>query len=578
MILLDNNFIREVLKSYDRGRTSQDKPNYHQAERFIRYISQVYERAKQAENNYVVLMCRRCLIVFCLISFICCKYDPKEYKRILCDDDLLELNKNSNAFVVDDIIIHGRTVSRLCQELDERSIKFRVSAFQRSIDANCLSKRVTSSYDYLEGSDVNEIHWHTFSNKLIDLIIKCRIPYTTFTYSFIHNCDDTVLKFNNFEKFEQVPQLYANDSQKLTVYFDTNYIRFPLLKLICRCACIREYSSSKESGYIHIPFVFIDVIDCTLFPVLAVKAKKYLPQSVCDVFSSSKYDLEYKTRLLSFLLSYCYGCVSLDIDSINANLDVQRTEIVKSIVSKSFRTTFDDVLAISLDKCRSFLNLELSLQSEDTADPNEMDQIFGVWKYNAQLEQLSDERYAEVIEAAISELHRENEARAIERQESLCGYKLSDILISLTPNKSIYLVLSSMISLWDTGKASYYFKERGNKVYGCITDGEQAYRIEYQQCVPYAYSIMRLKGVLSFCKNPSALMHDYFKMLKESAHEIGLPVNYQREFEIAQQFLEDKSLLELKLGLGETFKYPDFSGKLNERTEDFLSSTLYKYD
>ncbi len=517
---------------------------------------------KSTDDNapcYVVLMCRRWLIVYEIIRHA--YFADFDEKRILCDDDLtpLEKDNNSRVMISDDIIIHGRTVMSMFDKINQKQHNTNVSAFFRKYDAEKLD---LSIFEPLTGRSVTEWEWRNLSNRLIELIIKSKTPYTTFTYSFVTKTNKSlnIPTIGFVEISAENEKIFEDCGIQLKVHFAFSTENYPLLSGICSHVCIREYKYPDDST-IYIPFVFIPQIGKEIFNQLATH--KEFPESVRDVFISDR-SPEYKTRLLSFLLSYTYGRVTLKIDEENDKIDMDKMDVINSIISKSFISTFYDITMLSTEKCSEILMIPFSKNSVEnvvTIDENN-EKFFPFKKTDIQIGKSS----RHIINEALAELHSKNEEKAKNSDgESLWGYRISDIIDGFNLDKCReYLV--SLISQWDIGTGTYCFKEYGDYVYGTVSDGEQAYRIEYQRFKPYARTCFLLRKYSPFCHKKG----EYLDFIKKSPVNDKLPSNFVDEFTNAEKFFEDK--LSTELENMKNLKTVEWEELLYNQTQAFLSN------
>ena len=519
---------------------------------YFKKVSEIV--SSKQDGQYAILLCRRSLIVYEIVRCIC---NLPKLNHILCSDDLTVLKSGDKAIVVDDIIIHGRTVSELYNRLKSMGIEGSASAFYKKYNAEFLSDEILESYQYICGRNVTESEWHDFSNRLIDLIIKTKIPYTTFTYSFAFEKACALVRKNVYDVVN-VKQVTMNESDmKMSVYFDKQYkTDFVLLGNLCNFVCIRQYNSLQDSGYIYIPFVFISFLDKTVFDTLADSFNKIsMPSSIIEVFAEDVYSMEYKARFLSFLLSYAYGVIAIE----SGEVDAQRTEVIKSIIGKSFIHSFEDVLSLSEEQCRKILMLDIKNVQDVPNTLSEDADFFTDFNVNAKCD------YTKFITDTIIDLHKENEKRVSNKNKSSWGCKVGDILSTLNGNVD---AIGFLISMWDIGKASLSFRECGDIVYGCVADGEQAYRIEHQANAPYARSVLFLRSAFAFIDDLSwdTFLQKYFDYLEANCVDLNIPNDYRSRILQCNEFLQNKAITSLNAS-GCSFHFGD---KLYERTQAFL--------
>lgn len=533
-----------------------------EANSLVNYAHKLAEIASDDDNpRYVVLMCRRWLIIYEIIRHAC--FSSIDEQRILCDDDLFPLEKKGDCCVLvsDDIIIHGRTAMKMYNYLTKNGHKTNVSAFFRKYNAEKLNLEVFNS---LSGRPVTEFEWKDLSNRMIEFIIKSKIPYTTFTYSFVTRenkfLDFSLHDFKQETAYQE--KILKECNVNMTVHFAVSFDGYKLLSKICSHVCIREYKYGDGST-IYIPFVVIPQIRKDIFNELS-KCDD-LPASVKEVFNS-KVCSDYKARLLSFLLGYIYGKVTFkNSDNIN-NLDENKMIVIDSIISKSFTSTFHDIMALSMDESYKILTYSIENNSLEDSSNNEIDEHFFAFGNDHEKLNLSPR---DLINDALSKLHNKNEELAKDKNSiSLWGYRLSEIFDNFEMDER-YNCLANLISLWDIGRGGYCFKECGDYVYATVSDGEQVYRIQDQKFNSYARSYFLLRK-----HDPFYSSKEYIDFIQKDSQGDGFPDNFSSEFSEAEIYFNDK--LSSDLEIMKSLETPEWEERLYNKTLAFLSKKKRK--
>lgn len=512
----------------------------------------------ESKEKCIILMGRRWFIVFEIIcNFF--GYDTTDPK-ILCDDDISRLKSHHSQIIIsDDIIIHGRTVMDLYKKLSCRFNEISITAFLRRYNAEVLdlSKYVPLDDDY----PVTDFEWRDLSNRLINFIIRSKVPYTTFTYSFVTQYS----AWENDADFLSIvvkPKIFNDNNIDVIVHFDQRN-RFILLSTLCKYVCIREYKY-PDGTTIYIPFVFINVVNNSVFESIALAGKSILPKSIISVLEDkADFDINYKARLLSFILSYAYGRLILTNKTMDV-LDNGIMPIINSIISKSFTSTFNDVISLDEGKCRLILNLNIGENNSSFGESiNDVKSQF----YSFNINDYEEIDASNVLSSALSKLHEENEKRALQNANStLWGYKVIDLIDGFKLKSNIYYYLADLISLWDTGKGSYYFQECGDFTFGTVSDGEQAYRIKYEKYGVYASSYFLLRKYLNFDQEKEYI-NDYMNYIKRQIPECYNL--FSKYFIDACQFFKDKISLDVKEDWDKQYEVLLFNNTMNYIKEKY---------
>ena len=89
--------------------------------------------------------------------------------------------------------------------------------------------------------------------------------------------------------------------------------------------------------------------------------------------------------------------------------------IYKSIISKSFSDTFQDILSLSEELCYKILSLDI------TNSHNTVQTVSNNTNFFTDFGEFAKDDYAKFITNAIMSLHEENERRAYNKTKSLWG-------------------------------------------------------------------------------------------------------------------------------------------------------------
>lgn len=421
--------------------------------------------------------------------------------------------KHKGLLILDDIIIHGRTLNELLENLLENTDytvdDIRVNSVVVSKDAECFStalkeclvKDTDNAPKYVDASA-----WKQLSNKFVALIQYSGRSYAAFTDAF--ECDAEYVPEKEFaycvSGIESKAQLEANI--KMQVYFKNEY-----KNLVGLNQCLRYYTrkSDKINAKIAIPFVSLPMMkvdkwreyykDVALFnnSNMYIKHRADSVQEKLDVFAykliSNIASNLYATQLrfTKATTNNLFGSFNIKVDSIEYNNVIKGVkELLKRIETENRKPIF---ACYTTDTPKDSVHPDWSEQAlaEETDILTSAESV-ALWR--SVLQQYRTEKVTQVqLRSMLTEyldvLHSKNEMYAAKKQPRLAGIPLYALFVVLQRfNKQYNWCLESMdyrsfyayaMSLWDVGIASYnvgVFTFNCEKyIGGCITDGEQAY-------------------------------------------------------------------------------------------------------
>ena len=137
------------------------------------FVETINEFAKK--YTHVILMARRCLLLYEIFN----RNNTSKPLNIKSNLDLSEINSNDSVLIVDDIIIHGRTVNELYNKIKK--------------DIGVSDVRILAYYRYAESLEINGLihawpvtasEWRDLSDKLVNVILHVQMPYVTYVPTF----------------------------------------------------------------------------------------------------------------------------------------------------------------------------------------------------------------------------------------------------------------------------------------------------------------------------------------------------------------------------------------------------------
>lgn len=495
--------------------------------------------------THVILMARRCILLYEIFNRNFAK--PQNIKSNL---NLNEIKSDDSVLIVDDIIIHGRTVGTLYQKLKEEYhvSKVNVLAYYRyvnSLEINGL----------IDAWIVTSSEWRDLSDKLVNVILHAKMPYVTYVPTFKQK-NKSKIKFNK-NRFSNRPlKNNANKTSTFTgsVYFDNNFCEFPLLRYLCKSVCIREYKYYEMPNHYYIPMVFINNINKNIIESFFYNIKNILNFNIYNTVYS-QYSSTYKSELITLILSFLYGKYMFDACGELASIEYYPT-----VLKYSFTQELIDTLnSIDIETIRRFFNTSLTEKNSYTTITNpkttssEKNPEYLIKKYK--YEYLKDDCDS-VMFACLSALHMANENSAnnisvydnITNKTKRYSYNLNllfDFVANSCNTSDAYLYYAALISLCDVGYASYWFREHQTDVDSVITsvidDGEQVYKINCILAEEFVKTLRYLYNYTLFftSKTFENIFNDFFKYMKSYCKDIETKIFKKTPIEYLKNAVKD---------------------------------------
>lgn len=508
------------------------------------------------EYDYVVLMARRCLLLYDIFNF-----EAKNLPtNIISDLNLDKIEKGKKILIVDDIIIHGRTVHNLYTNLVNKGKNVNILVYYKYVKSLPIE-------GLIGGLPVTRDEWHDLSDRLVSIVLKANVPYATFVPAFSISND---VSFND-RFFEAAINCRANMDCNFDakVYFTRDLKKFPLLNQLCCAAGVRKYFYNNSENSIYIPTVFIKSLNAELFDKIIANDKicEVLGYDIIEIFGTGL-SLNYKSILLTFILSFLYGKLVLSVLGINTtDFGDSYHSVTKRVLTRSFSdriiSEMDKIDIISINELFSLKIQDIydihAVEAHTLAKPHEL-----LEKYPYAYE---DKDINGIVFACLSALHIANE-KDIENGDFKIGRRFGYSLSLLREfvrecvgeifckQEFDYKYYASVIALCDSGYATYKFREaEQNKsskkmVVPFVDDGEQIYRLnhvcarKFQCVVRYLYDYIRFFTNMQF----SDAVNDYIKFVEHKIKNNELTVT-SSEFVDLKNVLYDvanTSLLECK--------------------------------
>lgn len=220
--------------------------------------------------------------------------------------------------LVDDIIIHGRTLLRTKEKIQHAFEEAGITEFQIDIAAFAANRKqlLIKTEDIVNRQSIDRCaieDWHLFSGQIVDIIYLMGQTYTSYVPRICFQWEsEEGRRIERFIAEENIPQITDHTRKKLGVeiyaYVAEGREKYAL------CESYRVYKFSKQKKYVVVPMVTLNAVEDTFLN----EAVKLLLESeiiVCRE-SGEKTVLEeflnscsgvYKYRLILYVISAMCG-------------------------------------------------------------------------------------------------------------------------------------------------------------------------------------------------------------------------------------------------------------------------------
>lgn len=437
--------------------------------------------------DYKILITRRSYVLYKIFENIFHDFSHEvpqdgafEIVGTVCNSHSLRYLKYLNSLlqrktflIVDDVIINGRTIKDIYDklkniEVPEKNIK--IWAMVCNIEALCIDEELKKAFGHIKY--VPEEDWKSFSNILTDSIIASNVGYVSFVNSY-NICNTTLeqiielssYRITNEKIYNNINSNFQKQSIESKIIF-WNFKNDNELNKFDIKTCIRLYQKNEKITVI--PYVFLPALN------------------KCDTF---KYCEE---LLRSFDLSLpAFFCSKKDCE---ISLYQWTIKALSDLLIKEFAEELNLRYSLLFECAESYLfdeNDRIKNDNSDSRDyiydfelasPNEKNCISVLEK---NVKQSSDLAY--ILKMYLKEMRQVDDERAENNQSRYFGIRLSNILKTINKESLVHSdkdLLTTLINLWDCGKASFVIMEDsdGNNqiVDGFLRHGEQIYLVFYE--------------------------------------------------------------------------------------------------
>lgn len=470
----------------------------------VNFFDDIYEKIT-SEKSIAIFTTRRCHLLFYLYCKEIRNINIDDISNTTCISDkaihfYAEELKYCSAYIIDDILIHGRTLLGVIRRVENycKNINVEVYAqnkeceFKNDIKDELERKNNIVKISYNSYKIIDSFSWRNLSNRIVASLILTSTPYVAYSYAFFRknisknyfdNIHDKLintenvffigkldLSLNETKRDDEINQILSeNIISRVYKIADENAI----------FSCLRIYYNNLLNEMVVLPFSFN-------YPYFS-KDIDY----ICNLFFEEKTSINNvnkehpKYRALTSLYSFKFFKEFNDKFEI---FNLEEFEVNNQMIQFNYYADFFSELKNALDK-----NIDLDVFGKKKKNININ---FDNYSNNQDIyvsafcERLLDTEPIDFIKL-IKEIDHEEEfklkndgQKLVERkrQKGLPIEMIFEAIRSSKLNLSIENFICDLIAALDTGLVSIYPEEYGdgNFCNYCIT-GEQACRLYQDQ-------------------------------------------------------------------------------------------------
>lgn len=489
-----------------------------------------YFRAFYIANFEVkILITRKSYMIFKIFEEVFEKIESikgKKYGEFYTSNYVYQLKHIPNLnekkiLVVDDIVIHGRTISNTCRRLykiifnqeveqidftnsklfEKLKDKVYISSFLVSEEGQCLDAIIPLFVNFNRQVKVNDIGWRDISDKINLFIAKANKGYVSYLDTFCFKKNEMAYniicsKLDKFEKQDNVlfsdngiDSYILNLSQCKDFHNDIYNEFISLLDNNRIISFIRVYK--YKSSLCIIPFAFLPTVKkdelyefylyLLSLNILSTKARENL-DNYFSFDSLENNDYVFCFEWITYFLSKCIGIIYFESSGINVDLNSGGIKC-----SESFSSCYLDNSLLSFSNIKKENKVVFQTAFNNKRKELELDEC--IRQYELCWDEC-DRNLNKTMAIYLTRTREIDQCRAKMHMQRLFGICAEDIqAITGLDNSSI---CTSVINTWDCGMGSGKPKiiETSRDYLGTVTvNGEQIYRYFFDLYKQATYNI-----------------------------------------------------------------------------------------
>lgn len=473
-----------IERKYRKYITDHTEQNDHIEQVIMSILDRNYDllydyfcNALERKEEYKILRARRCQVLFLIFLPVILKNEPdiQIHGTFISNHAIAKYREDiirSSAVILDDIVIHGRGLQELYEELDEEYLNDNIHVYvhKMSRNADAMADKLKKKLEF--DSKIFDWEWRELSTQLVNVIQATVAPYVSFVEAYISFRNIDLEKVNDrFIIYDN-----TNDDQKRVGAEAYAIFEKDALPSVIQSggydACIRCYESKKMKKTVYMPYVFMKAFsrdDIRLFCIEFAKNLKNEQEALKEEVlkeQDNDLNLRYRAYLVNVLLNRIY---SLYLDNkYNGIFDFSAGEWA-TLAMCFGDAVANDIEELKYDDICNFINLEFEQTQCD--EELEVDQILV-----RGLEEAWEDKEPNETLPLYFYFNRQLDEDSVRRGEKRKnGLSIKTFYNKL--NDDIHRASSLQLKSWDSGIAASDIFVINNKVVSLYARaGEQSFR------------------------------------------------------------------------------------------------------
>lgn len=414
------------------------------------YFCNVLDR----QEEYKVLRARRCQVLFQIFLPIILKNEPNiqihgtflsSHAVAKYKDGMLQ----SSVLILDDIVIHGRGLQELYEDLDAKYEHDNIHLYVHKIDRNAdvLTDKLKEKLKV--DSKIFDWEWRELSTQLVNAIQATVTPYVSFIETYVSSQNIALERIEDgFEICDNTNEDQKRVGTKAYVFFEKEMLP-RIIQNGGYDACVRYYENKRMKKAVYVPYVFMKSLSkndinffCTTFAEKLVCKCNALRQELL-IEQDSDLKLMYKAYLVNVLLNRIYGLYLNE--KYQGVFDFSTGEW--STLAMCFgNAVAEDIEGLVYDDIRSLMTLEFCKEQYDIESREDSVLVKGL------KEALKEEKENEILPLYFCYNRQLDEESVRRREKRRKGLSIKTFYSKL--GSDIHRASRLQLKCWDAGTAA----------------------------------------------------------------------------------------------------------------------------
>lgn len=431
----------------------------------------------ERKEEYKILKARRCQVLFQIFVPIILKNEPRICVRgkFISDHAIAKYRDEilvSSAVILDDILIHGRGLQELYDELDAsyKNENIHVYVHKMSREADSMDQKLKVKVE--TDSVIFDWEWRELSTQLVNVIQATATPYVSTIGTYISkNRLNLDLAKEFFEIHDNANRDHKRGGTEAIVLFEKEPLP-AIFQAWGYDACIRCYANERMIKTAYVSYVFfkpcssIDIDNFCGHMEVCLKDKYDVLRKELLLETDSKEKLKYKAYLVNIILNRMYGLYLEQkypgiFDFSFPNMPSAATCVGTAVACDIEKLQYEDI--------RSLLGTDLGKEQCTMQNMEDAELLVGLQQA------VACEEEDKILQLYFYYNRQLDEKSAKEKERRRKGLSTKAFFENL--NAELHQKSSMQLKSWDSGIAACDKVITADwVVYSCVKAGEQSFR------------------------------------------------------------------------------------------------------